>query len=168
MIRKIVCVLAISIMVLSSITFGAQISFKDVENHWAKNEIYAMAEKWVILGRGDGTFGPNDEIIKSHAFLMFSRLLGFYEESNKEVVENATKEYSEILEQNGIKQAKSEISFLIKTEVISMEDIIDILGNGKEEEKLTREEAAYIFVKLLNDEDKLNTFISEIFNMLNM
>ncbi|MBE5822116.1 MAG: S-layer homology domain-containing protein [Clostridiales bacterium] len=163
MMKKIVSMLAISIMLLSVISFGVGITFKDVENHWAKNEIYAMAEKWIILGKGDGTFAPDEKIIKSHAFLMFSRLMGFYEEENKEIVENATEEYSEILQQNGIKQAKAEIAFLVKTEVISMEDIIELLGNGQEEKNLTREEAAYIFVKLLNDEDKLNTFISEIF-----
>lgn len=167
MLRKIVSIVAISIMMLNVLVLGAQISFEDVENHWAKNEIYEMAEKWIILGRGDGTFAPDDEIIKSHAFLMFSRLMGFYDKENDEIIQSAIDEFSGILEENGIKQAKSEIAFIVKLEIISMEDVILILGNGQENEKLTREEAAYILVKLLNDEDKLSTFISEIFKDTN-
>lgn len=163
MFKKLICVLMICIVIVTTIASAAKITFKDVENHWAKDAIYEMVDKKVILGMGDGTFAPNNEIIKSHAFLMFSRLMGFYEEENKDIIKQATEEYSKTLKQNNITQGIDEISYLIKTEIISMEDIIDILGNGKEKEKLTREESAYIFVKLLNDEKSINQYISEIF-----
>ena len=55
---------------------------------------------------------------------MFSRLMGFYDKVNSEMIADGEKECFSILEENNIKQAKSEIAFLVKSEIISMEDII--------------------------------------------
>ena len=117
-----------------------------------------MAGKWIILGYPDGTFKPDDNIIKTHAFLMFARINGYFDTENEVIIKEAIKENEDILKENNITQGVAEIAFLIHTNVISTEDVIDLLGNGKENELLTREEAAYIYVKLLSDEENLNRF----------
>ena len=137
---------------------AAELTFSDIDNHWAKNEIYDMAGKWIILGYPDGTFKPDDNIIKTHAFLMFARINGYFDTENEVIIDEAIKEYEDILKENQITQGVAEIAFLIHTNVISTEEVIDLLGNGKENELLTREEAAYIYVKLLSDEENLNRF----------
>ena len=137
---------------------AAELTFTDIDNHWAKNEIYVMAGKWVILGYPDGTFKPDENIIKTHAFLMFARINGYFDTENEVLIEEAIEKYANILQENQITQGIAEIAFLIHNEVISIEDVIDLLGGGKENEQLTREEAAYIYVKLLSDEENLNRF----------
>ena len=156
MFKKVLSITLLLVITISTFVNAAQITFDDVEEHWAKKEIYAMAEKWIILGRGDGTFGPNDNITKSHAFLMFSRLMGFYDVENSEIIEIGVEEFGEQLKEAGITQAIKELSFLIKSEVISEDYIIEVLGNGQENKELTRLEAAVIFVKLLSDEENLS------------
>ncbi len=156
MLKKILSIVLLSVFMLVNISNAAQITFEDVQEHWARKEIYAMAEKWIILGRGDGTFGPDDNITKSHAFLMFSRLMGFYNQENAEIIEQSVEEFSGKLKMAGINEAIKELCFLIKTEVISDDYIIEVLGNGQENQELTRLEAAVIFVKLLSDEGNLS------------
>lgn len=156
--KKILTVGLILIMLLSSTCFAAEIVFTDIDNHWAKNEVYEMANKWVILGYPDLTFKPDESIMKTHAFLMFARLNGYFETENEGMIEIALEKYGELLTNANILDANAEISFLIEKGVITLEDVISLLGNGQEKSYLTREEAAYIFVKLLGDEKNLNSF----------
>lgn len=152
-------VIMLLVLITSAVTVSAaELQFKDIDEHWAKSEIYNMANKWVILGYPDGTFKPDDNIIKTHAFLMFARLNGYFDTENESIIEEAIEKYTEKLEKEGITQGVAEIAFLIQNKVISYEQIIELLGNGKQTEELTREEAAYIFVKLLADEENLNRF----------
>ncbi len=164
MFKKVISLVMICLITFSTVYMAAGISFSDTKGHWAENEIKQMAEKWVILGKQDGTFGPDEYIIKSHAFLMFSRLMGYYEEENKELIEDAKLEYTDILKNAGITEAIGEISFLLKKGVIDRGYILETLGNGKEKEHLSRQEAAFIFVKLLGDDDKVNKFALSIFD----
>ena len=158
-ITKFSVIMLLCITILSvTCAFAAELTFSDIDNHWAKNEIYDMAGKWIILGYPDGTFKPDDNIIKTHAFLMFARINGYFDTENEVIIDEAIKEYEDILRENQITQGVAEIAFLIYTNVISTEDVIDLLGSGKENELLTREEAAYIYVKLLSDEENLNRF----------
>lgn len=142
----------------STFAVGAELSFSDVQGHWAEKEIYGMANKWIILGYPDGSFKPDDNIIKTHAFLMFARINGYFDTENEVIIANAIEKYSEDLQKANITGGVGEIAFLIETEVISLDEVIDLLGEGKENENLTREEAAYIYVKLLDDEKNLNRF----------
>lgn len=49
--------------------------FKDIENHWAKADITAMAEKKLINGYGDETFLPDSFIKRSEAAAIIVRAL---------------------------------------------------------------------------------------------
>lgn len=145
-------------IISSTFVCAAELTFTDIEEHWAKNEIYDMASKWIILGYPDGTFKPDENIIKTHAFLMFARINGYFDTENEVIIEEAIAQYEDVLKENEITQGVAEIAFLIYNNIISVEDVIDLLGSGKENEQLTREEAAYIYVKLLSDEENLNRF----------
>lgn len=45
-------------------------SFKDIKNHWARNEIRLMAARHVIAGRGDGGFEPDRGITRAEYITM--------------------------------------------------------------------------------------------------
>ncbi|MCL1872810.1 MAG: S-layer homology domain-containing protein [Clostridiales bacterium] len=60
---------------LTSVT-TTNISFNDVEGHWANNEIMQLAYRGIIQGYNDGSFGPQKHITRAEAVAMVSRLFG--------------------------------------------------------------------------------------------
>ena len=51
--------------------------FADTAGHWAQNYISYVANLHIIDGRGDGTFGPNDDVTGSEAAKMILTALGY-------------------------------------------------------------------------------------------
>lgn len=60
--KKIYILITIMIFVFASQVFGAEINFKDIDNHWAKENIIHMVENDAVNGYVDNTFKPNNEI----------------------------------------------------------------------------------------------------------
>ena len=59
-------------------TLGAMpVTFSDTTGHWAQNYISYVANLHIIDGRGDGTFGPNDDVTGSEAAKMILTALGY-------------------------------------------------------------------------------------------
>lgn len=50
--------------------------YPDIETHWAKSEITALAEKEIISGYGDGSFKPDNKITRAEFLALGIRLLG--------------------------------------------------------------------------------------------
>ncbi len=50
--------------------------FPDIAGHWAREYINSAALYGFINGRPDGTFGPNDYILRCEAFTLTNRVLG--------------------------------------------------------------------------------------------
>ena len=55
-------------------------SFSDTAGHWAQNYITYVANLHIIDGRGDGSFGPNDDVTGSEAAKMILTALGYRSE----------------------------------------------------------------------------------------
>ena len=51
--------------------------FADTAGHWAQNYISYVANLHIIDGRGDGTFGPNDDVTGAEAAKMILTALGY-------------------------------------------------------------------------------------------
>ncbi|NSW90074.1 MAG: S-layer homology domain-containing protein [Firmicutes bacterium] len=51
------------------------IIFTDISEHWAKNEIEIAAQHRIVLGRGDGTFGPDQPITREELAVLVNRVL---------------------------------------------------------------------------------------------
>ena len=51
--------------------------FADTAGHWAQNYISYVANLHIIDGRGDGSFGPNDDVTGSEAAKMLLTALGY-------------------------------------------------------------------------------------------
>jgi spore germination protein YaaH len=54
--------------------YGEVVVFNDISQHWAKNEIEIAAQHNIVLGRGDGTFGPNDSITREEIAVLADRI----------------------------------------------------------------------------------------------
>ena len=59
-------------------TLGAiTANFTDTQGHWAESYIAYVASLGIIDGRGDGTFGPNDQVTGAQAAKMILTMLGY-------------------------------------------------------------------------------------------
>ncbi|WP_297716447.1 S-layer homology domain-containing protein [Intestinimonas sp.] len=52
-------------------------NFTDTKGHWAESYIAYVASLGIIDGRGDGTFGPNDQVTGAQAAKMILTMLGY-------------------------------------------------------------------------------------------
>jgi len=61
--------IVISVLLIFTITISNclayTISFSDIDNHWAKNNIQTLAKEKIISGYSDGTFRPNNSITRA-------------------------------------------------------------------------------------------------------
>ncbi len=62
-------------------TLGAiTASFTDTKGHWAESYIAYVSSLGIVDGRGDGTFGPNDQVTGAQAAKMILTMLGYRSE----------------------------------------------------------------------------------------
>ncbi|NLA58164.1 MAG: S-layer homology domain-containing protein [Firmicutes bacterium] len=54
---------------------SGQAPFADIRNHWAKDEISALAAKGIIQGYPDGRFHPDEKITRAEIVTMLTRAL---------------------------------------------------------------------------------------------
>lgn len=52
-------------------------SFHDLNGHWAKANMELLASKFIIQGRGNGQFAPNDKVTRAEFTSMLVRALGY-------------------------------------------------------------------------------------------
>lgn len=69
------------------------ISFKDINNHWAKKDILQAAELGFITGFPDGTFQPNKTISKAEFAVMLN---GVLEKANKKEVKGVNQPFLDV------------------------------------------------------------------------
>ena len=53
------------------------VTFQDIENHWAREMIEALATQGIIKGYEDGTFRPNEPISRQHVVALFTQAFEF-------------------------------------------------------------------------------------------
>ena len=138
----------------------ADISFTDIENHWAKDAIKEMVDKKFIVGYLDGTFKQDKEVSKLDTLIMASRVLGVDKEANKQEVATAEVTYKDGLSNYNI-YGKREISFLLSRKMFTNSEL-DLLLKGENAKAFTkRHEVAVIFTKIMGKEKEVKnkTFV---------
>lgn len=63
------------------------VSFTDINNHWAKDSIYRMASLSIIRGMGNNRFNPDGVLTREQAITLLVRLVGLEDEA-QEAAEN--------------------------------------------------------------------------------
>ncbi|TYQ15366.1 UNVERIFIED_CONTAM: Ca2+-binding RTX toxin-like protein [Acetivibrio alkalicellulosi] len=110
--------------------------FKDMSNHWAKQEVNDMGSKMVISGTGNGVFEPNRDITRAEFAAIVVRGLGL-----KAGTEN-----------NPFNDVKDGDWYLGYIETAYEYGIISGYGNGKfgPNDKITREQAMVMISRAMN------------------
>lgn len=135
--QKIMIALLLAILIASSgIVESAQIEFKDISSHWAKDIIIETASKGFINGYEDGKFKPDNMISVKEALA----ILGRYAMSNQELVNNQVADYQ--IEPNSKNWGYLEVNFAMDRMPMN------IFAGSESSRAITREETAYIISNL--------------------
>ena len=116
------------------------ISYSDISNHWAEPFIADLVSKDIIKGYPDGTFKPNNKIIRGDFFLLVNNII-----NDKDTISNSTtfKDLNDVYYSNAIKN-------LADLNIISGYSDNTIKPNNL----ITREEVAVVIDRLLLHFDK--------------
>lgn len=135
--QKIMIALLLAILIASSgVVESAQIEFKDISGHWAKDIIIETASKGFINGYEDGSFKPDNMISVKEALA----ILGRYAMSNQELVNNQVADYQ--IEPNSKNWGYLEVNFAMDRMPMN------IFAGSESSRAITREETAYIISNL--------------------
>ena len=135
--QKIMIALLLAILIASSgVVESAQIEFKDISSHWAKDIIIETASKGFINGYEDGSFKPDNMISVKEALA----ILGRYAMSNQELVNNQVADYQ--IESNSKNWGYLEVNFAMDRMPMN------IFAGSESSRAITREETAYIISNL--------------------
>ncbi len=135
-------------------------SFKDIENHWARNEIELLAGKGIVTGMGDDSFNPEEKITRAQfATIIFN------------IMELEKEEYAgKFIDVKSSDWFSSYVEAVAKTDVI-----LGSQGYFYPNNKITREEMAVIIVRVMekkginiisnqvifNDKDEISSWAVE-------
>lgn len=126
----------IMLIVGGGVIEAAQIEFKDISGHWAKDIILQTASKGFINGYEDGSFKPDNMISVKEALA----ILGRYAMSNQELVNNQVADYQ--IEPNSKNWGYLEVNFAMDRMPMN------IFAGSESSRAITREETAYIISNL--------------------
>ncbi len=158
--KKLISLLLIAVLTVSTLgmTVSAS-SFDDLNDSkwdWAKDAIDAMTEQGLIAGYSESEFGPADGVTTLQAMLFMSRIIGFYESANQEIVEKANELYSDFLEPYHLNN-QSEIALLMYYDIFTKSELQAYLASSKINKTLKRYEAAVFLTKTAGAEKNLGT-----------
>lgn len=135
--QKLFIVFALVMLIVGGgVIEAAQIEFKDISGHWAKDIIIETASKGFINGYEDGSFKPDNMISVKEALA----ILGRYAMSNQELVNNQVADYQ--IEPNSKNWGYLEVNFAMDRMPMN------IFAGSESSRAITREETAYIISNL--------------------
>lgn len=158
--KKMISVMLITLLLLSSVVSTASASsFADLNGSqwdWARDAIDAMTEQGLIAGYSADSFGPADGVTTLQAMLFMSRIIGFYEPVNQQVLEKANELYGAFLSPYQLSN-QSEIALLLYYDIFTEAELRTYLASNKVNQTLKRYEAAVFLTKTAGAEKNLNT-----------
>ncbi|MGI6144056.1 MAG: S-layer homology domain-containing protein, partial [bacterium] len=84
--KKPLVILLTAVMILGLLPTAAfAASFKDVEGHWAQQQIETWLQKGLVSGYPDGTFRPNQPVTRAEFVTFVNRAFGIKAAGGEEV-----------------------------------------------------------------------------------
>lgn len=156
--KKVISLLLIAVLTVSVLAVPVSASsFKDLEPSqwdWAREAIEAMTEKGLVAGYSETEFGPSDGVTTLQAMLFMSRIIGFYESVNEDVLETAEELYGDFLSSYHLSN-QSEIALLMYYDIFSQSELETYLSSSVVNKVLKRHEAAVFLTKTAGGENEL-------------
>ena len=93
--KKVLCyllLLALTLTLMPAATFSADVTFTDLNGHWAKNYVLPLAQDGIISGKAPGIFDPDAQITRAEFITLVAKLTNLHPDEAApyaDVAENA-------------------------------------------------------------------------------
>ena len=158
--RKAIAAIAAATMTLSVGMTSFAAKFPDVTEAtypWAVEAIESMAAEGIIKGYETGKFEPTNPVSKLESLVLISRILGFNEDVNKELISAGWDKYGEAVAEFELSYGEKEIAYLMAKGVIEEDELEYYIGESNRNVGLKRYEVAVLLTKAMDAVKHLTT-----------
>lgn len=153
MTRKILALAVVFVMALGVVSHAAFFTdLQDGSYDWAKETINNLADRGIIKGYSDGTYGPAREITRQEAFTLFARAAGVNDSENAYGVEFNQYVYKDVTDKYNT-YANKELCFMLERGILTQDEIGTYLSDNNKDKVMLRHEAAVLISKILGIRD---------------
>ena len=118
--KRVLSLALAALMTLSLLVVpAAAVSFTDMTNHWAKDDVEYLATQGVVKGTSATTFAPDQKMTACEALLFCSRATGVDAIDKEAIAEDWEDELKEILPKEMYAWAAQEMAVCLETGIIS-------------------------------------------------
>ena len=130
--KRVLSLALAALMTLSLLVVpAAAVSFTDMTNHWAKDDVEYLATQGVVKGTSATTFAPDQKMTACEALLFCSRAAGVDAIDKEAIAEDWEDELKEILPEEMYAWAAQEMAVCLETGIIS-ETELRALSSGSD------------------------------------
>ena len=138
-------ILSLSLLVLPA---GA-VSFTDMTNHWAREDVEYLAGLGIVKGLSATTFGPDRKMTACEALLFCSRATGVPEEEKKAIAAQYEEYLGQTLPESVYSWAKEEMAVCLETGIVSTYELEALCQSGALLKAISRENLAMYLVRAM-------------------
>ncbi|XID90498.1 invasin domain 3-containing protein [Paenibacillaceae bacterium WGS1546] len=119
------------------------ITFMDMQKHWAKTEVERMANKWIIKGKGNHLFDPSGTLTRAEAITLLVRALGLNEATEDSPYQDVSQEWF-----------AGAVNTAFKAGLIAGSEGVSSSSRLKPTEKISREELTAMLARAIKYADR--------------
>ena len=148
--KRVLSLALAALMTLSLLVVpAAAVSFTDMTNHWAKDDVEYLATQGVVKGTSATTFAPDQKMTACEALLFCSRATGVDAIDKEAIAEDWEDELKEILPEEMYAWAAQEMAVCLETGIISETELRALSSAGGLVKSITRETLAMYLVRAM-------------------
>ena len=148
--KRVLSLALAALMTLSLLVVpAAAVSFTDMTNHWAKDDVEYLATQGVVKGISATTFAPDQKMTACEALLFCSRATGVDAIDKEAIAEDWEDELKEILPKEMYAWAAQEMAVCLETGIISETELRALSSAGGLVKSITRETLAMYLVRAM-------------------
>ena len=148
--KRVLSLALAALMTLSLLVVpAAAVSFTDMTNHWAKDDVEYLATQGVVKGTSATTFAPDQKMTACEALLFCSRAAGVDAIDKEAIAEDWEDELKEILPEEMYAWAAQEMAVCLETGIISETELRALSSAGGLVKSITRETLAMYLVRAM-------------------
>jgi len=152
-VKKVIAVLTAATMLLTVGLTAFASTFPDVTEEtypWAVDAVESMADEGILKGYEDGSFMPAKTVSKLESLVLISRILGFSDEINANLISTAWDTFGDEISKYNLNFGQNEVAFLLIKGVITVDELEEYIDENHRNDGMKRYEVAVILTKALD------------------
>lgn len=138
------------LMMLSLLTLpAAAVSFTDMTDHWAKEDVEYLATQGIVKGTSSTTFSPDRKMTACEALLFCSRATGVSATDKAKIAEDWAEELKTLLPEEMYSWAAEEMAVCLETGILSRTELKAMADSGSLAKAITRETLSMYLVRAM-------------------